>query len=114
MKPNLLVAMALLACAAVPAFADETPPADRSPVQDVKQGAKDVAHGVKEGAVEAAHGVKKGAVQAGHFAKKSAKAVGHAAHQAAQDVGHAAHHAVTEIKDGDKKAADRPDDTGAH
>jgi hypothetical protein len=114
MSPKTFAAAAVLACAIAPIFADEIPPADGSPTQDIKQGAKEVAHGVKEGAVDAAHGVKKGAVQAGHFAKKSAKAVGHAAHRAAQDVGHAASHAAAEIKQGDKKADNQAGEAGAH
>src|SRR3546814_16209331 len=95
MRPSLL-ALSLICCAAVPAFALDNPPS--TPIEDLKQAGREIGHATRDAAKDVGHATRDTTRAIGHATRDTSRKVGHATPAAANQTGHAARHGPHSVK----------------
>src|SRR3546814_15489990 len=85
MRPSLL-ALSLICCAAVPAFALDNPPS--TPIEDLKQAGREIGHATRDAAKDVGHATRDTTRAIGHATRDTSRQVGHATRDAAKQAGH--------------------------
>src|SRR3546814_18400033 len=81
MRPSLL-ALSLICCAAVPAFALDNPPS--TPIEDLKQAGREIGHATRDAAKDVGHATRDTTRAIGHATRDTSRKVGHATRDAAK------------------------------